>query len=167
MLPFSSKFMQPQPPLHFSSSIFSIIAVLLVFFFFVFDSGWPSSLTTPTMVFFFFFLKDVIFWHFFHVFLLSFVGNIFMSYIVYIWTLFYIYILYVKIGVELEEKKTPADENELMVDARGFVAPDNNAFGHTFRLIYLPFHLIFEQHQLLKEKRMLKFLVDCRNCMPW
>ncbi|XP_065631928.1 inositol oxygenase 1-like isoform X1 [Quercus suber] len=36
-------------------------------------------------------------------------------------------------GVELEEKKTPADENELMVDARGFVAPDNNAYGRTFR----------------------------------
>ena len=166
MLPFSSKFMQPQPPLHFSSSLFSIIAVLLVFFFFVLDSGWPPSLTTPTMVFFFFFFKRY-FLAFFHVFLLSFVGNIFMSYIVYIWTLFYIYILYVKIGVELEEKKTPADENELMVDARGFVEPDNNAFGHTFRLIYLPFHLIFEHHQLLKEKRTLKFLLDCRNCMPW
>lgn len=44
-------------------------------------------------------------------------------------------------GIEVEEKKIPDEEKELVLDG-GFSVPHSNSFGHNFRSFSLPFFLI-------------------------
>ncbi|XVF85632.1 hypothetical protein PTKIN_Ptkin17bG0131900 [Pterospermum kingtungense] len=60
-----------------------------------------------------------------------------------------------EVGVE-ERNKVPVDENELVLDG-GFVTPETNSFGHTFRSCSLHF-LLYSECCKNRSKRPLRLL---------